>query len=242
VKVAEKREDFMEIKICGLTRPKEAEYINEAAADYAGFVLFEKSKRYVTIEQAKLIMQGLNPGIRKVAVTVSPDVALAKDAEAAGFDILQVHKNLSSEVLQKISIPVWYAFNIADEDELEKQQEFFRKLPEELSRKITAIVVDGAEYGSGKPFNWRKSKRLKKAGAQSPPDIFTNRKFVLAGGLTAENVAEGIRTFEPDIVDVSSGVEETERIPGTGKLPEHRTTGKSRERILAFAEKVRNVT
>jgi phosphoribosylanthranilate isomerase len=219
----------MEIKICGLTRPKEAEYVNEAAADYAGFVLFEKSKRYVTIEQAKSIMRELDPGIRKVAVTVSPDVALARAAEEAGFDILQVHKQLSSEVLREISIPVWYAFNIADEEELEKQQNFFHTLPEALSQKITAIVVDGAEYGSGKPFNWKKSKRLKKAGAQSPPDIFTNRKFVLAGGLTAENVAEGIRCFEPDIVDVSSGVEEPEG-------------GKSRERILAFAEKVRNVT
>jgi phosphoribosylanthranilate isomerase len=219
----------MEIKICGLTRPKEAEYINEAAADYAGFVLFEKSKRYVTIEQAKSIMRELNPGIRKVAVTVSPDVALARAAEEAGFDILQVHKNLTSEVLREVSIPVWYAFNIADEEELEKQQNFFHTLPEALSQKITAIVVDGAEYGSGKPFNWKKSKRLKKAGAQSPPDIFTNRKFVLAGGLTAENVAEGIRCFEPDIVDVSSGVEEPEG-------------GKSRKRILEFAEKVRNVT
>jgi phosphoribosylanthranilate isomerase len=216
----------MEIKICGLTRPKEAEYLNEAAVDYAGFVLFEKSKRYVTIEQAKAIMRELDPGIRKVAVTVSPDVALARAAEEAGFDILQVHKQLSSEVLREISIPVWYAFNIADEEELEKQQNFFHTLPEALSQKITAIVVDGAEYGSGKPFNWKKSKRLKKAGAQSPPDIFTNRKFVLAGGLTAENVAEGIRCFEPDIVDVSSGMEEPEG-------------GKSRERILTFVKAVR---
>jgi phosphoribosylanthranilate isomerase len=218
----------MEIKICGLTRPKEAEYVNEAAADYAGFVLFEKSKRYVTIEQAKAIMRELNPGIRKVAVTVSPDVALARAAEETGFDILQVHKQLSSEVLREISIPVWYAFNIADEEELAKQQEFFHQLPEELSKKITAVVVDGAEYGSGKPFNWKKSKRLKKAGAQSPPDIFTNRKFVLAGGLTAENVAEGIRCFEPDIVDVSSGVEEPEG-------------GKSRERIITFVQAVRKL-
>ena len=65
----------MQIKICGLTRPKEAQYLNAAGADYAGFVFHPPSRRNVTIEEAKVIMEALNPGIKKVAVMVSPEVA-----------------------------------------------------------------------------------------------------------------------------------------------------------------------
>ena len=197
----------MEVKICGLTRVEEAEYLNEAAADYAGFVFFEKSRRNVTVEKAKEIMAALDKNIKKVGVTVSADAALAEKIQNAGFDILQVHDRLSTEVLEKVQIPIWYAVNIADEGALEEKMSFLQTLPGELSKKIEAIVVDGAEYGSGRPFNWRKSKRLKKAGAQSPPQIFSDRKFVLAGGLNASNVREGIDGFSPDVVDVSSGVE-----------------------------------
>ena len=197
----------MEVKICGLTRVEEAEYLNEAAADYAGFVFFEKSRRNVTVEKAKEIMEALDKNIKKVGVTVSADAALAEKIQNAGFDILQVHDRLSTEVLEKVQIPIWYAVNIADEGALEEKMSFLQTLHGELSKKIEAIVVDGAEYGSGRPFNWRKSKRLKKAGAQSPPQIFSDRKFVLAGGLNASNVREGIDGFSPDVMDVSSGVE-----------------------------------
>ncbi len=188
----------MKIKICGLTRPQEAQYLNEFQVDYAGFVFFEKSKRNVSMEQAKEIARCLSPEIKKVAVTVSPDVQMVRQIQEGGFDILQVHRELTEAVLESAEIPVWYAFNIADEQEFLQKQAFLETLPEALSDKIEAIVVDGAEYGSGRPFDWQKSRHLKKIGA---------RKFVLAGGLDAANVAEGIAFYQPDIVDVSSGVE-----------------------------------
>ena len=91
-----------------------------------------------------------------------------------------------------------------------------------------AIVADAPEFGSGKTFNWKsndikKSKRTLKAGTNSPPD----RLFCLAGGLNAENVVEGIRLFEPDIVDVSSGVE--------------CENGKDPRKIKDFIEKARSI-
>jgi phosphoribosylanthranilate isomerase len=215
----------MKVKICGLTRPGEAAYLNEAGADYAGFVFFEKSKRNVTISQAKGIMEALKPTIQPVAVTVSPEVALVRQIEQAGFAVLQIHGELSREVLEAAKLPVWYAVNIAREEELAKRTDFLKSLPQHLSDKIEAIVVDGAEYGSGKTFDWTKSKRLKKAGAQSPPELFSKRRFVLAGGLHPGNVQEGIRLFAPDIVDVSSGVEGA--------------SGKERDLILEFIRKAR---
>jgi phosphoribosylanthranilate isomerase len=215
----------MKIKICGLTRPEEADYLNEAGADYAGFVFFEKSKRNVSIPQAQAIIARLDESIRPVAVTVSPDVALAHNLEKAGFSILQIHGELSPQVLEEVQVPVWYAVNIAKEEELAKRTDFLQTLPRHLSDRIEAIVVDGAEYGSGKTFDWQKSKRLKKAGAQSPPSLFSNRRFVLAGGLTPENVQEGITLFAPDVVDVSSGVEGS--------------SGKDKKLILDFIRKAR---
>lgn len=208
----------MEIKICGLTKEEEADYLNAVDVHYAGFVFFEKSKRNISIEKAKAVMEKLRPDIKKVAVTVSPDTRLVKEIEAAGFDVLQVHKELKKEVLEDVGIPVWYAFNVANPDEMKEKRTFIEKLPKELSDKIKAIVVDGAEYGSGKTFDWKNSK-IK----MENESVFKNRSFVLAGGLRPENVAEGIRIFTPDIVDVSSGVEGT--------------NGKDKEKIEAFVKK-----
>ena len=89
-----------------------------------------------------------------------------------------------------------------------------------MSAKIEAIVVDAGEYGSGKTFDWKNSQiGLRKQ------NIFKGRKFILAGGLNASNVEEGIRLFEPDAVDVSSGVEST--------------GGKDRNLIKEFTGKVK---
>ena len=215
----------MKIKICGLTKPQEAAYLNEVHAAYAGFVFYEKSKRNITIQRAREIVQQLDPGIQRVAVMVSPDEQMIEQLEEAQlFDILQIHGTLSAQVLKKASLPIWYAVNVADEEEIARQEAVLAQFGE-AADAIRAIVVDGAKYGGGKVFNWRKSRRLLKAGAQSPPDmgLFAGgREFVLAGGLQAENVAEGILLFAPDVVDVSSGVEGPD--------------GKDREKILAFAK------
>jgi len=198
----------MKIKICGITQVNETEYLNEVDVDYAGFVFYEKSKRNVTANKAKELISALKPEIRKVAVMVSPDVEMINSLKDVGFDYYQIHKSLTSEVLEAADKPVWYAVNIENEDELNAKEEFIANLPEKLCNKIEAIVVDAPVFGSGQTFNWRKSKRLKKAGSQSPPASMLDRfTFVLAGGLNASNVAEGIEIFNPDVVDISSGVE-----------------------------------
>lgn len=208
----------MKVKICGLTKVSEAEYLNEAGSDYAGFVFYGPSKRNVTKEKAQEIMRALNPEILKVAVMVSPEASFVREIEALGFDILQIHKELKTEVLEVATKPVWFAVNVSDEAELDAKENWLESLPKELKDKVTAFVVDAPEFGSGKTFNWRKSKRLLKAGAQSPP----KRMFVLAGGLNTENVSEGIKLFHPDVVDVSSGVEGPD--------------GKDREKVISFVK------
>ena len=219
----------MQVKICGITRPEEIEYLNEFKPDYAGFVIYEPSKRYVTCERAFELASKLDQGIRRVAVLVSPDAELINKVQAAGFaDILQIHRELKEEALRAATLPVWAAVNLSDLSEYEEAIKHIDELPETLSEKVMAIVADAPEFGSGKTFNWKsndikKSKRTLKAGTNSPPD----RLFCLAGGLNAENVVEGIRLFEPDIVDVSSGVE--------GE------NGKDPRKIKDFIEKARSI-
>ena len=236
-----------EIKICGIRTPMEAEYLNEAGVEYAGCVFHRPSRRYVTSDEARDVLKALDKKIKRVAVTVSPDTELVKETERLGFDILQVHKGLSAEVLREASIPIWYACNIEDEEELTGALGFLDGLPDELAFKVRGIVADAKDFGSGKTFEWkehggisdviihRKSKRLLKVGAQSPPGEAEHDKedkkykeerlFILAGGLKPCNVAEGIRIYKPDIVDVSSGVEGDK--------------GKDNDKIKAFVAAVR---
>lgn len=206
------------VKICGITTEQETEYLNEAFERlmerrqqagmqlYAGFVFYEKSRRNNTIERAKEMIRKLNPDIKKVAVTVEPDRKLAERLTETGFDILQVHKKLKQEVLENVSIPIWFAVNLKSAETLAAAEE---QLQIDTAGKIQAVLVDAPEYGSGKTFGWEKSddkerRRFEEFRWRIRED---KRLFLLAGGLTPENVREGIRLFTPDIVDVSSGVE-----------------------------------
>lgn len=206
------------IKICGLTDIRESAYLNEAKADYAGFVFYPPSKRFVSVDQARGIAEGLNETIKRVAVLVSPEPAEIERIQQAGFiDIIQIHKELSSEVLDVSDLPVWRALNLASgSDETDHLiGSALSHIPKEHRHKIDAVLVDAPDFGSGQTFEWGNGRSLK-----------TDVKFILAGGLNAGNVAEGIKLFRPDIVDVSSGVE-----------GDH---GKDKGRIMEFVNAVRN--
>lgn len=191
----------MNVKICGITNQNEIKFLNKYQPEYVGFVVYEKSKRYVKVEKAKDLMSQLDTAIKRVAVTVNPDIELIKEINTAGFDIIQIHKGLTNEMLEASKIEVWYAVNIADEQKLKSSLEILDGLKDRCLSKVTAIVVDGAEYGSGKTFDWNKiyPDELKR--------LADGRKLILAGGLNRDNIKTGINIFKPDTVDVSSGVE-----------------------------------
>lgn len=213
-----------QVKICGLTRIEEAAYLNEAAAEYAGFVFYPKSKRNLSIEEAEKIMKALSPSIKKVAVLVSPKAEEIKRIEDAGFDILQIHKELYPETYAAAEKPLWRAINIANAKELQSKQEGKEetkekgKLAEEdPENKIGAYLIDGENFGSGQTFDWSAAEMVRKYVGE--------RSFILAGGLNPDNIEEAIRLFAPDIVDVSSGVEAS--------------CGKDKNKILEFVRKAR---
>lgn len=211
------------IKICGLTDPLEAKYLNEYSVDYAGFVFYEKSKRNLSFQRAEEIMRELDEKIKRVAVVVSPDRDIIDKIMQHGFDIIQIHNEIIEDVMELAKLPVWLAMNVSDDGDICEKRKFYEEIVDKYNKKIDGILMDAPQFGSGKTFNWRKSKRLLKAGDRSSP--LDEKRFILAGGLNSLNVAEGIRLFEPDVVDVSSSVEGD--------------NGKSREKIRDFVNAVR---
>lgn len=194
-----------EIKICGITSPKEAQHLNKAKVEYAGFVLYEKSKRYIDIEKIKEIFNKLNKDIIKVAVVVSPNKKKLEEIEGVGFDVIQIHGRISEELLEERKLPIWRAINLTSLELLE------RELNEKIISQVSGVLLDAREYGSGQSFDWN---FFKNQGDLTPYQKFRgilrkeNKKFILAGGLNPQNVEEGIEIFSPDVVDVSSGVED----------------------------------
>ena len=83
-----------EVKICGLKKPADAQYVNDAGADYAGFVFYEKSRRNLSRQQAEEIMKKISPRIKKVAVTVSPDAAQIKTLQPVSYTHLTLPTKL----------------------------------------------------------------------------------------------------------------------------------------------------
>ena len=202
----------MKIKICGLTNKDEAKFLNQYSVDFAGFILFfPKSKRNISIEQAKEIMKELNSAIKKVAVVVSPTLEQAMQICESGFDYIQIHGDLSEELLSNITLPILKAFNIKDME----HYSFYQSCPQ-----IYGYVFDAEEPGSGQAFDWNLLSKI-------PKD---DKLFLLAGGLHPENVCDAITALHPDGVDVSSGVEYGKEI-----------VGKDPDKIKQFVQAVRSI-
>ena len=187
------------VKVCGLTDTVEADYLNKNKVDFAGFVLFfPKSKRNISIEKAEQIMAELDENIKKVAVIVSPDESEIQQINGSGFDYVQIHGEIKDRLLEQISKPVFKAFNIKDIKNIHKYQN---------NANIVGYVFDAAVPGSGKVFDWSILNDIKRDA----------KTFILAGGLNDSNVREAVKLVNPDVVDVSSGVEYDS---GSGKDPE----------------------
>lgn len=199
------------IKICGITTEEEAEYLNEAKVDFAGFIQFvPKSKRNISTEKAAGIIRLLDRGIKSVAVTISPNVEQIRQIESTGFDYIQIHGEISDELLDSVELPVIKAFNVNDLSDYERFH---------LSDKVAGYIFDAQIPGSGKIFDWSVIGHI-------PHD---EKPSLLAGGLKADNVAVALAYTQLDGADTSSGVENDNGV------------GKSREKILEFVKQVRRI-
>ena len=203
---------MVKIKVCGLTCEEDAKYLCENKIEFAGFVLFyPKSKRNISINTARKIFEKLDENIKKVAVTVSPTDEQINEISNWGFDYIQIHSDISSETLKNSKIPIIKAFNVSDVNKYEYYRSF---------ENIVGFVFDANSAGSGQTFDWELLNNIER----------DERLFILAGGLNENNVIDAIKAVSPDIVDVSSGVE---NLSGIGKDP---------EKVALFAANARKIS
>jgi phosphoribosylanthranilate isomerase len=188
------------VKICGLRTVADVAAVAAAGAAYAGFVFFPKSPRHVTLEEARAMAHAAPPGLAKVALTVdADDAALDAIVEAVPLDLLQLHGHESpdrvAEVRARYGLPVMKAVGVADEGDLAAVFDYSLVADQIL---VDAKPPKGADLpgGNGLAFDWRLVAQRRWL-----------RPWMLAGGLTPQNVAEAVRLTNARQVDVSSGVE-----------------------------------
>ncbi len=177
------------IKICGLFRPCDAEFVNSAQPDFAGFVFYEKSRRNVTPQEAQRLREAIRPEIRTAGVFVDASLeriaALYRDRT---IGIVQLHGSEDDLFIERLrqmlpQAEIWKAFKIRSDKDL---------LAAERSCADRVLLDNG--YGTGECFDWSLMKSI-------------SRPFILAGGLTPQNIPEAVSRFHPYAVDLSSGVE-----------------------------------
>jgi phosphoribosylanthranilate isomerase len=178
------------IKICGLRRMEDVAWANELLPDYVGFV-FAPSKRQVTPETAKAMIERLNPQIVTVGVFVNASAQeLISVKESCGLNILQLHGEETPEFCENLNTSIWKGFRVKSELTFAIANGY----------RMEGYLLDGydagAYGGTGKTFDWRKAK-----------DFKFNAPLIAAGGIDENNVREVIEILSPMAVDVSSAVE-----------------------------------
>ncbi|MCD8197016.1 MAG: phosphoribosylanthranilate isomerase [Lachnospiraceae bacterium] len=201
----------VKIKICGLYRAEDIEAINRYRPDYAGFVFYPPSHRYVSRLSMQIWRERLDKEIPAVGVFVdSPEKEVADYGKEGLVQVIQLHGHESEEYIQRLRklVPdceIWKAFWIRTTADLAAARE----------SSADRVLLDNG-YGTGQCFDW---KLMEGCGLM--------RSFLLAGGLNAENIGDAARRFSPWGLDVSSGAETNRK--------------KDPEKIQRIIETVRNL-
>ncbi|OAM87153.1 phosphoribosylanthranilate isomerase [Termitidicoccus mucosus] len=201
----------IQLKVCGLTSAADARAAARAGADYLGFILWPKSPRFLALEAWKKLAPDLPAGPKRVAVMVEPGVAELSSAVAAGFDFVQIH---FSHTVPLAVAAEWSEFTGRSRLWLAP------KLPPEMDVAAAwlpladTFLLDtfhaGGFGGSGRTGDWAKFARHRAAHSE--------KTWILAGGLTPENVAAALAASGARFVDVNSGVESSPGVKNAEKL------------------------
>ena len=182
----------MLVKICGITRAEDAQAAVDAGAGALGFVFWPDSPRFIDPHRARAIAATLPPFVTTVGVFVNQPVAYVNAvASLVRLGAVQLHGDETVDEAAAISTPVIKAMAV-DDDRVK------------MWPARTTILLDAKDPvlrgGTGRTIDWTAAAA-----------VAAQRKIVLAGGLSPDNVAEAVARVRPFGIDVSSGVE---RAPG----------------------------
>jgi phosphoribosylanthranilate isomerase len=193
------------VKMCGLRTMEDIDHVNEAGPDMAGMIMVPGFRRTVSKEEAKSMVSRLSNGIWSVGVFMDQDREdVIRIADYVGFDMIQLHGSEDEAYIEDIKagsdVPVIKRFGLSTEQ------------IESAERSYADFVLMDPGAGSGQEADLSVIKNIR-------------RRIIIAGGLTADNVADAIRAVRPYGVDTSSGIE---------------TDGsKDREKMMRFISAVR---
>lgn len=179
------------IKCCGMFRDQDIVAVNEARPDFCGFIVdFPKSHRSVPPERAAGLAARLAPGILPVGVFVDEEPSVIDHlVREHVIDAVQLHGHEDDAYLGHLrhvlpeGTPIVQAFRVRSGEDVARAE-----------RSSAGLVLLDNGQGTGERFDWSLVQHV-------------SRRFVLAGGLTPQNVAEAIREVRPWAVDLSSGLE-----------------------------------
>ena len=178
------------IKICGLYRPCYVDYVNQTLPDWCGFIInFPRSHRNMTPEQVWELRKNLDISVTPVGVFVDQPVediaALLNDGT---ISVAQLHGHEDGAYITQLRAlapghEIWKAFKVRSAADLDAAN----------ASTADMVLLDNG-YGTGETFDWSLAGGVK-------------RPFLLAGGLTPDNIPDAIRQLHPAGLDISSGVE-----------------------------------
>ncbi|PHR96288.1 MAG: phosphoribosylanthranilate isomerase [Oceanobacter sp.] len=191
------------IKICGITRPEDANAVVDAGADAIGLVFYPPSPRAVSIEQAQNVVADVPAFVTVTALFVNPTVEQVQSVlDSVRIDLIQFHGDEDDDFCRQFGHPYIKALRVRQASDVVA---LCLRFPCAL-----AVLLDsykpGVPGGTGETFDWS-------LVPATPP-----KPIILAGGLDPDNVNHAIDVVRPYAVDVSGGVEAAKGIKDHGKI------------------------
>lgn len=186
---------MVKVKICGIKNLQDVQAVNRYKPDFAGFVFYPLSKRYVSLIVARRLKAALNRHIKTVGVFVNaPMKEIAAAAELGIIDLVQLHGDEGNAYIAELKkickLPIIKAVRVQDESDI-KRADYY-----DCDYLLFDTYSQSAYGGTGRQFNTQLLKGVK-----------IHKPYFIAGGLNADNVRHAIKGLKPFAVDVSGGVE-----------------------------------
>lgn len=196
------------VKICGLSTPETITAAIEHGSDFIGFVFYPPSPRHVEIDVAKYLAKSIPNHVEIVGLFVNPNnQTLQEVLNDIPLSMMQLHGSESikrvKEIKEIFNLPVMKALSIENAEDLNKAEEY-EPIVDWLLFDAKGEDLPG---GNGKAFDW-----------SILADYQGQKPWMLAGGLTPENIGEALKTLSPDALDVSSGVESSSGVKDVDKI------------------------
>jgi len=200
------------IKVCGITRKADAETALDLGADFLGINLFDRSPRFVEWDRVADLLSVIPAG-KRVCVDVNPGTDRLDSCRGLGFDFYQIHCIYTTGM---DTLAGWSGLTGRENLWLAPKVPPEEPFPQVALEFADSILYDSYAHdplvfgGTGRVSDWIRFEEWR--------TLYSHKTWILAGGLSPDNIREALRQTTPDIVDVNSGVESEPGIKDPKKL------------------------